>query len=50
MDIGKEKRKITVEPLREPAPSREPEPMPTPEPLPEREPARKEPAREPVKV
>lgn len=39
MDIGKEKEKITVEPLRSPVPSREdPRPeQPTPAPVPQRE-------------
>jgi hypothetical protein len=44
MDIDKPKRKITVEPIEEPAPSRrEPDPEPTREPLPE-------PIKEPEKV
>ena len=31
MDIGKEKEKITVEPLRDPVPKRDPVPTPPPE-------------------
>jgi hypothetical protein len=35
MDIGEDKKKITVEPAEDPVPSREPAPAPTPERLPE---------------
>jgi hypothetical protein len=43
MEIGKEKEKITVEPIRNPVPSKEP--------VPEREPVKTpEPKKEPVKV
>jgi hypothetical protein len=35
MDIGKEKEKITVEPLEDPVPKREREAPPVPEPIPE---------------
>jgi len=47
VDIGKEKRRIVVEPLEEPVPGRERQPAPTPEP---REVPAREPAKEPVKV
>jgi large repetitive protein len=48
MDIGKEQKKITVEPLEDPVPNREtPEPTPEPEPIPTPQP---KPEEEPVKV
>jgi hypothetical protein len=39
MDIGKEKEKITVEPIKSPVPQKEPAPVPV-----------KEPRKEPVKT
>jgi hypothetical protein len=37
MDIGKEKEKITVEPLKDPVPQRQPAPSPEPQKVPQRE-------------